>query len=111
MERGYMRKRLGEEGTEQFTVTTRVNEKLIGQHSIHDPFVRTTVTLHGWEYMWRALFGGIKVQVCVDGTHGAQSAIMSLNPTDLQESTEEHLRWCAMSRSDRDANSQISTVN
>lgn len=93
-----MKTNIGEEGTEQFTVTTRVNEKLIGQQEIHDPFVRTVVKLRGWGHAWRALFGGIKVQVSVDGTHGAQRAIMTLDPRVLQEDTEQFLREMATSR-------------
>ena len=39
---------IGEEGTEQFTVTTRVNGELVADRKIHDPFAHTTVTLKGW---------------------------------------------------------------
>lgn len=80
-----MKTNIGEEGTEQFTVTTRVNGDLIAELSIHDPFVRTTVKLGGWRHAWRAMFGGIKVQVSVGGTHGAQRAVMTLDPRVLQE--------------------------
>jgi len=78
---------LGETGTEQFTVTTRVDGKLIGQHSVHDPFIRTTVTLRGLRHAWRALFG-FKVQVSLDASEGAQRAIMTLDPYKLAKETE-----------------------
>ena len=84
---------LGEEGTEQFTVTTRANEKVIGQQSIHDPFIRSTIKLRGFEWAWKALFGGIKIQVSVDATEGAQRAIMTLNPLTLAEETEKILAY------------------
>lgn len=87
-----MKTNIGEEGTEQFTVTTRVNEELIREQPVHDPFARTTVILKGWRHAWNALFGGIKVQVVIDGTHGAQRAIMTLDPTVLQKDTEQFLR-------------------
>jgi hypothetical protein len=69
-----MKTHLGEEGTEQFTVTTRVNQKLIRMQSIHDPFVRTKVTLKGFKHAWNALFGGLAVEVSVDGSPGELAA-------------------------------------
>jgi hypothetical protein len=78
---------LGEDGTEQFTVTTRANEEVIGRQSIHDPFIRSTVKLRGFQWAWKALFGGIKVQVSVDATEGAQRAVMTLNPRQLETDT------------------------
>lgn len=95
--------KIGEEGTEQFTVTTNVNGEMIGNQLIHDPFVRTSVTLRGWKHAWRALTSGIKVNVCVDGTHGAVSAVMMLDPEKLQYSTDEHLKFCARSREENEA--------
>jgi hypothetical protein len=101
--RGVMKMYLGEEGTEQFSVTTRVNGEQIGFQEIHDPFVRTTVKLRGWKHAWRALFGGLKIQVSVDASHGAQRAIMTLDPTRLQADTEEFLRNMAVSRAENTA--------
>jgi hypothetical protein len=94
---------LGEEGTEQFTVTTRVNGELIKAQPIHDPFVRTRVTLKGWGHAWRALFGGICVQVAVDGSHGAQAAIMTLDPKRLDEETQIFIERQVMRRAENDA--------
>ena len=93
-----MKTNIGEEGTEQFTVTARVNEKLIAEQKIHDPFIHSTVTLKGFGHAWRALFGGIKVQVAVDATHGAMRAIMTLDPRVLQEDHDQFLRDMATSR-------------
>lgn len=98
-----MKMNIGEEGTEQFNVTTRVNGEMIGEQKIHDPFVRTSVQLRGWRHAWNALFGGIKVQVSVDGSHGAQRAIMTLDPLLLQEDTENFLREMATSRASNSA--------
>lgn len=91
---------LGDEGTEQFTVTTRVNGKVIGEQEIHDPFAHTTVTLRGIGHAWRALFRGIKVQVDIGGTHRAISAVMQLDPNKMQAFTEEHLIAMATRRSE-----------
>lgn len=93
-----MKTNIGEEGTEQFTVTTRVNGKQVREQEIHDPFIRCSVTLKGFGHAWRALFGGIKVQVAVDGTHGAMRAIMTLDPNQLQADTEQYLGDMAVSR-------------
>ena len=82
---------LGEEGTEQFTVTTLVNGEKIGEQSIHDPFIRSTVGLRGLRHAWNALTRGIKVQVSVNATEGAQRAIMMLDPIRLREETEQIL--------------------
>lgn len=79
---------LGEEGTEQFRVTTYANGAKIGDQKIHDPFIRSTTTLRGFGWAWRALFG-IKVQVCVNGSDGASRAIMTLNPHELEAETRE----------------------
>lgn len=89
---------LGEEGTEQFTVTTRVNDEKIGEQKIHDPFIRTRVVLKGFGHAWRALFGGITVQVTVDASHGAMRAVMMLDPEKLEEDSAEFLRQMAVRR-------------
>jgi|SRR5579872_1578860 len=82
---------LGETGTEQFSVVTRVNEEKIGEHKIHDPFVRTVVILRGFKWAWKALFGGLTIQVSVNSSEGASRAIMTLNPHQLQAETEKML--------------------
>lgn len=94
-----MRSNLGEEGTEQFSIATRVNGKLIADQKIHDPFIRTTVRLRGLRHAWNALFGGIEVWVAVDGTHGANRAVMTLDPRELMSNTEDFLASCHESRS------------
>jgi hypothetical protein len=94
---------LGEEGTEQFTVTTRVNDKLIAEREIHDPFATTCVTLKGLGHAWRALFGGIRVQVSIGGSHGAMRAIMTMNPRDLQQDHETFLIEQAQQRAQNSA--------
>jgi NOTCH protein len=93
-----MKASLGEEGTEQFTATTRVNGEVIAEHKIHDPFIRSTTTLKGWKHAWKAMWGGIRVQVSVDASHGAMRAIMTLDPNKLQEDSEQFLRDMATSR-------------
>jgi hypothetical protein len=94
---------LGEEGTEQFTVTTRVNDEIIKEQPIHDPFLYTTVTLRGWKHAWNLLRGGIRVSVSVSGSHGAMRAIMSLDPHKLNEDTQQFLEHCAQRRAENDA--------
>jgi hypothetical protein len=98
-----MKEHLGETGTEQFTVATRINGELIKAQPIHDPFVRTSVRLHGFGHAWRALFGGIKVEVAVDGSHGAQATIMTLNPRELEDRTQLFLEQQAQRRAENDA--------
>lgn len=85
-------------GSPQFEVTTRVNGKQIGQQWIHDPFIRTTVKLRGLRYAWNALTKGLSIQIAVDGTHGAVSAIMMLDPEKIDQTTAEFLAYQAMRR-------------
>lgn len=82
---------LGENGTEQFTVTTRVNGEVIGQQAIHDPFIRSTVRLRGFKHAWRALFSGLKIEIALDGSLGASRAIMTLDPHALTAETNKIL--------------------
>ena len=79
---------LGEEGTEQFTVTTRVNGEQIGHQKIHDPFIHCTVRLRGFRHFWNALTRGIKVEVSVDASPAASRHIMCMNPYELQAESE-----------------------
>jgi len=81
---------LGEPNTEQFTVETYINGNKIGEQCIDDPFVRTTVVI-GWRDILRALFRGLKVQVCVNGSPGAERAVMTLDPYRLEHDTNEIL--------------------
>src|SRR6476620_10070821 len=78
---------LGETGTEQFEVKCRVNGEIVGDQKIHDPFIRTTVKLRGFRHAWNAIFGGIKIEIALDASEGAQRAIMTLNPIQLAQET------------------------
>ncbi len=90
---------IGEEGTEQFTVATRLNGDLVGPvRQIHDPFIHTTVVI-GWRDMLKGLLTRkLRVEVTVRGTHAAQSRIMTMDPAEMQR---ENLEWeeeCAWRR-------------
>jgi hypothetical protein len=69
---------LGEAGTEQFTVTTRLNGEVIHTKHIHDPFIHTTVTTKWWWKFWQP----ITVEVNVSATHSMMSKVMSLDPAE-----------------------------
>jgi hypothetical protein len=94
---------LGENGTEQFTISTRVNGELIKAQPIHDPFHRTSVHLRGIKHAWTALTKGIRVEVAVDGSHGAVQAVMTLDPRKLEEATQIFLEQQAQRRQANDA--------
>jgi hypothetical protein len=94
---------LGEHGSEQFTVETRVDGKQIRLQEVHDPFAHTTVKLKGWRHAWNALVHGITINVNIGGTHGAMRAVMTLDPEKLQQDTEEHLREMANRRAENTA--------
>ena len=49
----------------------------------------------------------IKVSVSVNGTHGAQRAIMTLDPEKLQADTEQFLRDMATCRAVNDASGTV----
>jgi hypothetical protein len=89
---------IGEQGTEQFTITTRVNGELLREQKIHDPFAHTTITLKGWGHAWRALLHGIRISVVIGGTHGAQRAVMGLDPEKMKEDTNLFLAAMAVSQ-------------
>src|ERR1700677_2849886 len=82
---------LGENGTEQFVLTTRVNGKVIGTKPIHDPFHTTRIKMRGFRHAWNALTKGIEVHVSLDGSAGAQRAIMMLDPKVLDQETSNIL--------------------
>jgi predicted membrane GTPase involved in stress response len=100
-----LKSHLGEEGTEQFTITTKVNGEIVGVQPIHDPFVRNTTTTTTVFSRWDALkmvftkkpFTAT-VTVCVDGSPGAQRAIMTLDPESLMRETETMLADAKRSR-------------
>jgi hypothetical protein len=93
---------LGEDGTEQFSITTRVDGKVIREQSIHDPFIRTKIVvgIGRWD-LFKAMFRKqfeVKVEVSVDGSEGASQAVMCLDPYQLQKATEEILESRRQSR-------------
>ncbi len=97
-----MKKSIGSEGTEQFTVTTWQNGKLMREQEIHDPFIRSTVVIQAsrWD-LFKALFQRqheMRIEIHVNGTEGAQRAIMTLDPAQLQRDTEEILEQRRISR-------------
>lgn len=87
-----MKTNIGEEGTEQFTVTTRVNGKLVAEQPIHDPFLHTRIThrLSRWDAFKHLIFPKPMVfEVSVDGSEGIQRVIMALDPIEIQKETDE----------------------
>lgn len=89
-----MKTQLGEEGTEQFTVESRLDGKTIKVQPIHDPFIHSTVGFKGsrWDH-FKAIFRPpvVKVEVIVRASEAAQRAIMTLDPVQLTRETEEIL--------------------
>ena len=93
---------LGEAGTEQFTIETRQDGKLIRSQAIHDPFLwsRTTIAISRWD-LFKALFRKqfiTTVEVNVRGTEGVVRAIMILDLDKLRAETEQILADRARSR-------------
>jgi hypothetical protein len=92
---------LGKEGTEQFVVEVTVDGKIVKTQAIHDPFVHntTTVWISRWDH-FKAIFKQRKiiVQVSVQGSPGAQRAVMTLNPEKLAADTREILEERRTSR-------------
>lgn len=82
---------LGANGTEQFTIITRVDGKVIQEKPIHDPFLhnKTVVGVSRWD-LFKAMFRKqytVTVEVSVRGTEGVQRAIMMLDPVELGRET------------------------
>lgn len=97
-----MKSMLGEEGTEQFMVTSRQDGRLIREQKIHDPFVTctTVIQISRWD-LFKALFKRqyeTRIQVHVWASEGAQQAIMTLNPEALARDTQEILEQRRISR-------------
>ena len=93
---------LGENGTEQFTISTRVDGKLIKEQPIHDPFLhnKTVVGISRWD-LFKALFRRqfeVKVEISVHGSEGIQRAIMMLDPAQLEAETKAILEERRLSR-------------
>ena len=109
-----MKAHLGEANTEQFTVTTRVDGKLIGDQAIHDPFIhnRTVVGISRWD-LFKGLFRRqfqVKVEVSVRASEGAMRAIMMLDPEQLEAETKAILAERKESR-ERHARGDYGAVN
>jgi hypothetical protein len=86
---------LGENGTEQFTIETRQDGKLIGSQAIHDPFLynKTTISISRWD-LFKAMFRKqfiTTIEISVSGTEGVQRAIMTLDPGQLEKETKNML--------------------
>jgi hypothetical protein len=93
---------LGENGTEQFSVVTRVDGKVVGEQLVHDPFISNTtvIGISRWD-LFKSLFKKqfeIKVCVSVAGSFGVQRAIMRLDPVALTEETKMIMEERRMSR-------------
>lgn len=93
---------LGEQGTEQFTIRTYRDGEKIAEQRIHDPFIRTTVTIgiNRWD-LFKALFHKqfeTKINICVDGSEGMQRTIMMLDPAEIERETQAMLKARAESR-------------
>jgi len=99
---------LGETGTEQFTITTKVNGKVIKKQPIHDPFLynKTVVGISRWG-LFKALFRRqfeVKVEVSVHGTEGVTRAVMMLDPAKLEAETKLMLEERRLSRESNSGN-------
>jgi hypothetical protein len=64
------------EGTEQFTVTTKLSGKIVGVKAIHDPFIHTKVVTTWWWKFWKP----IVVEVSVGATPDMMRKVMRLEP-------------------------------
>jgi hypothetical protein len=82
---------LGEEGTEQFTIETRVDGKTIRVQPIHDPFIfsKSVTTTSRWGH-FISIFKNrpVTIEIIVRASEGAQRAIMTLDPVKLQQETD-----------------------
>jgi hypothetical protein len=105
---------LGETGTEQFTITTRVDGKVIKEQRIHDPFLhnKTVIGISRWD-LFKALFRKqfeIRVEVSVFGTEGIQRTIMMLDPAQLDAETKLMLEERRLSRESNAGNNHCFTA-
>lgn len=105
---------LGETGTEQFTITTRVDGKLVKEQPIHDPFLhnKTTIAISRWD-LFKALFRKqfiTTVEIKVDGTEGVIRAVMMLDPVKLEAETKSMLEERRLSREHNSANNHCYTA-
>ena len=91
---------LGENGTEQFEIITKVDEREIGRQKIHDPFLhsKTIIALSFLDWAKLLWTRKIIVSISVTGTQGIQRAIMMLDPAELEKVTKEILEDRRISR-------------
>ncbi len=80
------------EGPEQFTVTTRVDGKLIREQRIYDPFLfnKTVVGISRWD-LFKAMFRKqftVTVEIAVHGTEGVMRKVMTLDPKECESETK-----------------------
>ena len=93
---------LGEQGTEQFKIEVRVDDKVVYNKPIHDPFIRskTVIGLSRWQLV-KAMFSKqfqIKVETHIDGKEGVIRAIMMLDTEALERETTAMLQARKQSR-------------
>src|SRR4051812_8361166 len=96
-----MKTHIGEEGTEQFTINTLVDGKVIRSQPIHDPFIHNTtvIDISRWEHFLSVFMPKtVKVEVSIRGSEGVQRAIMTLDPEQLAQDTRDILREREISR-------------
>lgn len=103
------------DGKEQFSITTRVDGKVIREQKIHDPFLwnRTTIAISRWD-LFKALFRKqfiTTVEVKVDGTEGVIRAVMMLDPKTIEADTEAILADRKKSREERGAQEHCYTAD
>jgi hypothetical protein len=96
------RSTLGVGGTQQFTVTYKLDGKIVEETRLHDPFVTATmgVRLSWWKCLLGVFRGGSpvsEVQISVRGTKAAQRRILALDPVEMQRENE----WEAEQRAER----------
>lgn len=106
---------LGETGTEQFTITTRVDGKVIREQLIHDPFLhnKTVVSISRWD-LFKALFRrqfSTTVEVAVRGTEGVMRAVMCLDTVALAAETAKMLEERRKSREENAGNNHCYSAN
>src|ERR1017187_8897174 len=82
---------LGENGTEQFAITTRVDGKLVREQKLHDPFLhsKTVLCISRWD-LFKAMFRkqyAVTVETFGSGTEGVMRAIMTLDTEALNNET------------------------
>lgn len=92
---------LGEKGTEQFAVETRVDGLMVRKQLVHDPFIhnKTVIWISRWDH-FKAIFKKrvITVEIALRGSEGAMRTIMMMNPVKLDFDTKEILEQRRLSR-------------